>query len=118
MKLGYLFESMEFKKQENPKAVRPPKNLVDRRDLVKQFVDRLHADTEKGNEEEKIKAHAMGRKPKLWPKVSARLVAVKMAHLNISELEAFLGRCKEAKHFSKCWWWSLNPNSVSNDGSN
>lgn len=97
MHIAGLFENITIK------DLKPPK----RSDIVKRFVDKINADTRNSNEIEKIIAREQKRKPMVWKSPLPAFIAVKMSHLSKERLWMFLGYCSEAKHFSKCWWWSL-----------
>ena len=71
------------------------------------FVVALNKDIDTENEKEKQSAYYQRREPKLRKHLKPSFVAFKMSHLKVDDLWYFLGYCKEAKHFSKTWWWSL-----------
>jgi len=66
-------------------------NISNERQLILQdFLDRLNAD----------------RKPPYKPLTPAR-VGMMMRHMSVSEMKAFFASCKDAKHFSKFYWYSF-----------
>lgn len=75
------------------------KSLSYRSELIKKFVDRLNEDRKLG-----------GYKP-----LNPGFVASKMYNAGMRTdflLNWFYGYCNDARHFSKCWWWSLNPKNA------
>lgn len=72
--------------------------LCERSAIIKEFVDRLN------------KERGGSYKP-----LSAGFVASKMYNAGLKDdfdLYWFLGYCKDARNFSSCWWWALNPKNV------
>lgn len=64
----------------------------ERQEIIKMFADRLNAD-----------------RGKLKP-LNPAFISMKMNDAGVkdkSDLYQFYGQCKEAKNFSKYWWWSL-----------
>jgi hypothetical protein len=98
MHIAGLFENITIK------DLKPPK----RNDIVKRFVEALEKDVDIENENERKMAYIQHRKPFIRKSPSPSFVAFKMSHLKVDDLWYFLGYCKEAKHFSKCWWFSLD----------
>lgn len=97
MHISGLFENITIK------DLKPPQ----RKDIVKRFVEHLHHDVEVENEKERALAYSQHRKPFIRKPPAPAFVAFKMSHLKVDDLWFFLGYCKEAKHFSKTWWFSL-----------
>lgn len=74
------------------------KVLYPRQELIKKFVDRLNIERE-------------GTK---YKKLDPKFVAIKMYQSGLKSdflLNWFFGYCNDAKHFSKCWFWSMNHKS-------
>ncbi len=68
--------------------------LYPRQELIKQFVDILNRDRIENN---------------MRP-LSAAFIASRMYQSGLNTdflLHWFFGYCKDAKNFSKCWWWAL-----------
>ncbi len=63
----------------------------ERQAVIKEFLERL-------NDE---------RDGVTYKKLVPSFVAVKLSHLNLQDLYYFLRVCKDAKHFSKFFWFSL-----------
>ncbi len=63
----------------------------ERQAVIKEFLERLNAD----------------RDGVQYKKLAPSFVAVKLSHLNLQDLYYFLRVCKDAKHFSKYFWYSL-----------
>lgn len=97
MHIAALFENVTIK------DLKPPK----RNDIVKRFVEALQKDVEIENEKERLIAYHQHRKPVIRKPPAPSFVAFRMSHLKVDDLWYFLGYCREAKHFSKCWWHSL-----------
>lgn len=101
MHIGGLFNNITIK------DLKPPK----RSDIVKKFVEYLDKDTDEENEKELKLAFYQRRTPVIRKHIKPSFVAFKMSHLKVDDLWYFLGYCKEAKHFSKCWWFNLKTNN-------
>lgn len=86
------------------KDLKPPK----RSDIVARFVESLQNDVRIENEREIKTAYHQHRKPVIRKAPAPSFVAFRMSHLKVDDLWYFLGYCREAKHFSKCWWFSLD----------
>jgi len=71
-----------------------PKSKItnQRQELIGMFVDRLNLD----------------RKPPYKPLTAPR-VGMMLAALDTRELYVFLAELKQSKHFSKSFWWRINP---------
>lgn len=79
-----------------PRLSPPPEIRSERAELVQKFTDRLN--------EGRVKD---GFKP-----LTPRAVAVKIAHLDTSDLYFFFKQCSQAKSFGARFWWSLRPNGL------
>ena len=86
MELNNLFSEYKIKK--------PTKQLSERAEIIKKFVDRLNADRV-----------SSGRKP-----LSAGFYAMKMYQYGLktnSQFHRFYGNCADANNFSSFWWWKI-----------
>lgn len=93
MEIKYLLENYKVQKKESfyPKS--------ERAEIIKKFVDRLNDDRK-----------SSGRKA-----LGANVYAIKMAEAGLKsnqDLYWFYRYCDDAKNFSSCWWWSLNPKNA------
>ena len=98
MHIAALFENVTIQ------DIKPPK----RNDIVKRFVEALQEDVRVENEKERLLAYHQHRKPIIRKPPAPSFVAFRMSHLKVDDLFYFYGYCREAKHFSKCWWFSLD----------
>lgn len=64
-----------------------------RNERIKPFVERLNQSRSEG-----------GFKP-----LSARYVAIAMAHIETEDLDAFYKKLDQSGSFSKLWWWYVKP---------
>ena len=78
-----------------PRPPAPPTIRSERAELVQKFTDRLNEGRAKD-----------GFKP-----LTPRAVAVKIAHLDTSDLYFFFKQCSQAKSFGARFWWALKPES-------
>lgn len=70
------------------------KHKSERSELIEKFMKRLNADREEA-----------GFKP-----LSPGFVSMKMAQAGLKtndDLYWFYSYCDDARHFAKCWWWSM-----------
>lgn len=89
-----------------PIAKPTKKRATERNALLEEFLRALN-DHRRGQ----TITNKKGVKVELKP-LSMGFIATKMAMSGIKrteELREFLKDCKNAKHFSSYWWWSLNP---------
>jgi hypothetical protein len=89
MEIASLFENYIEKK----KAVAPTFKS-ERAEIISKFVDELNSE----------------RTGKYKP-LSPAFVSMKMSRAGLktnSDLYWFLGYCKDARNFSKCWWYALD----------
>jgi hypothetical protein len=63
----------------------------ERADLLRQFLEELNLE----------------RNLTSYPTLKASRLAMMLAHLDTWDLKLFLANCKEAKHFSKYFWYQL-----------
>ena len=94
--------------EEAYKAIKP-RTMKDVKDEIYEHLLKCH---KQDTDLELKTAFVQKRKAKLYPKPSyvgmlGRLAGCK----TIADLEWLLGYCKEAKHFSKTFYWRTNPNS-------
>lgn len=83
MELGNLAERLQRAREA------PKKGITNERQYVlKQFLETLNLD----------------RKPPYKPLTPARL-GMMLRFLDTSHLKSFLGECRDAKNFSKYFWW-------------
>ncbi len=73
------------------KETQKDKITNERQAVIKEFLERLNAD----------------RDGVQYKKLAPSFVAVKLSHLNLQDLYYFLRVCRDAKHFSKYFWYSL-----------
>lgn len=65
----------------------------ERDELIQTFTNRLNA----------------ARQGTKWKPLTYRAIAVKLAHLSVSDLYAFQKQCEQAKSFSAYFFWALKP---------
>lgn len=65
-----------------------------RQDVVKEFLDTINAD--RG----------------IYKPVSPARMAMMLAPMDKNQLYQFLGQCKDAKNFSKYFWYHVNPKNA------
>lgn len=96
MQLGLIFQNLT--RQEIKKSFKERT----RKDVIDEFYEII---IKQAKEEQEI---AKKIKAKVYPLPRYIVIRNKLDGLKtVAELEWFLGYCKEAKHFSKTWWWSL-----------
>ncbi len=107
-----LFKNYQFRSE--PRKINRKEDLPRRSELVKRFVTGLNRQIDLDYQEAMNRYRGQGPKPKKWPHQQARTVAIRLSHLDISQLEWFLGYCQEAKHFGKCFWYRLSTTNARN----
>lgn len=83
-----------------------------RSDIVARFIEHLNKDVENENAKERTTAYHQHRKPVIRKAPAPSFVAFRMSHLKVPDLWYFLGYCREARNFSKTWWWALKEQPV------
>ncbi|NCB14334.1 MAG: hypothetical protein EOM78_22345 [Erysipelotrichia bacterium] len=58
--------------------------------ILRDFIDKLNSERGK------------------YPPVNPKLIAIKLSYLKTEELKVFYSLCKEAKHFSRYFWFATN----------
>lgn len=94
-----LLSELISQKQKEWDEGKKEKILYPRQELMKKFVDRLNGDRVAGG----------------YKALPASFYVTKMYDAGLKSdflLWWFWGYCNEAKNFSKCWWWSLNPKNA------
>lgn len=102
MQLGTLFQSF------TEKDIKKTFKERTRKDVIDEFYELLVKQAKEEQEEAKRKQYATGVKQKIWPLPKYVIIMKKLDGLqSVTELEWFLGFCKEAKHFSRCFYFKL-----------
>lgn len=79
-----------------------------RKDVIDEFYEILLKQAKDEQEKAKRKQYETGIKQKIWPLPRYVVIMKKLDGLQtVAELEWFIGICKEAKHFSKCFYSRL-----------
>lgn len=86
-----------------------------RKDVIDEFYDIMRKHALEGQIEAKERQYATGIRQKIWPVPRYMAISSKLDGLRtVSELEWYLGYCKEAKNFSKCFYFNLKAKEPAN----
>lgn len=102
MQIGNIFQTFTEKDLKKSFKERTRKDVID------EFYKLLVEQAKEEQELAKRKQFNTGIKQKIWPLPKYVIIMSKLAGLQtVAELEWFLGFCKEAKHFSRCFYFKL-----------
>jgi len=81
-----------------------------RKDVIDEFYEILVKQAKEEQELAKIKQYNTGIKQKIYPLPRYVVIMKKLDGLQtVADCEWYLGFCKEAKHFSRCFYFNLKP---------
>tara|TARA_R110000868_G_scaffold240257_1_gene494737 strand:- start:713 stop:1048 length:336 start_codon:yes stop_codon:yes gene_type:complete len=102
MQLGLIFQSF------GDKEIKQTFKERTRRDVINEFYEILVTQAKEEQEKAKMREYQLGVKQKIYPLPKYVVIMKKMDGMQtVADLEFFLGYCREAKHFSRCFYFNL-----------
>lgn len=99
MQLNLIFQNL------TPQDIKKSFKERTRKDVIDEFYELIIKQAKEGQELARFIQRETGVKQKIWPLPLYVKIAMALQGLQtVQELENFLGYCKEAKHFSKCFY--------------